>query len=375
MEITISKSELYQRLKELGKIIPQKSNIVDYYNFMFEISGNNLKITAGDDSGRIITTMECQSDIQNLSVLLDAKMMLNGLVNIPEQPLVISFDPQESYINTTVRYNNGKFDVVGGTSKNYPVLNMSEPLSTIMAEADKLLYALHKVQVCCATDEELRVVMNGVFIKFEKDNVTCVGTNGLTLAKDEFKGTDQNDYQVILPRKFSNLLISIFNSTIDNDIKISDTTNNVGFELGAYRIIARKIDGHYPNYNSVIPQNNYIDVVCNRKDLISAIKRVSAFESESSYLIVFDFSQDKLVISAEDSSFGRSANETLSIEQQNSREPIKIGFNSNYLMLILSTIVEEEIIISMKDPSLATTVTGRENTELLYLIMPLSINQ
>jgi DNA polymerase-3 subunit beta len=376
MDIVISKSELYNKLKVLGKLIPQKTSLPAYGSFLFEIKEDTIKITAGDENGRISTTVEatCNPSGFEQSVLLDAKMLLNGLNLIPEQPINISFDPKEKYIKTHVKYNNGKFDIVGGVGEDYPSLNIKGANEPRTVNASDYFYGIKHTQVCCASDD-LRPVLTGIFFKVEDESLICVGTDGQVLSKVICK-TDKQTFQVsfIIPSKFARFASTMSSLFCDPYISIVEAENNVSFTFGNYHLTCLKIEGRYPNYDAVIPKNNSIKAECSTQDLLAAVKRVSIFSDEQSSLITLSFDNDQVDVLAQDVYFSRSSEEHVPLSSYDGSQ-IKIAFNSQRLITILSCISDEELIMTFDKPSSAAIFCGKESqSSLLYLIMPLSIN-
>jgi DNA polymerase-3 subunit beta len=140
-------------------------------------------------------------------------------------------------------------------------------------------------------------------------------------------------------------------------------------------LICQLIEGRYPNYNSVIPKDNPNHVTIDRKSLLSALRRVLPFASESSQLIRFHLENGKLEISSEDLDFSTAAKEQLVCEYDG--KPMNIGFKGSSLLEILSNIDSDDIIINLADPSRAGIIvpaTQPENEDILMLIMPMLLN-
>ena len=140
-------------------------------------------------------------------------------------------------------------------------------------------------------------------------------------------------------------------------------------------MVCRLIEGRYPNYNSVIPQNNPYKVTVDRLQLMGALKRVSIFSSQASSLIKLHMEKNLIMVSAQDIDFSTSAEETLAC--QYAGNTMSIGFNSTFLIDILGNISSEEVVIELADPSRAGVITPmeqEENEELLMLLMPMMLN-
>lgn len=376
MKITVSKSELFGKLQAIGRIISSKNVLPAYDNFLFQIDDTNyLQVTAGEEGSRISTIIDCQTDFPSISFMLNAKTMLDGLKEIPEQPLIIEIIQSSKSIEIIVRYSNGKFTVCGSSAKEYPSLPTEEQEAPFIISAESFLYGIKKSKICCA-DDELRPVMNGVYFDRDGEKINYVASNGtvLGLVSSTVKTGNKERSSFILPAKIANLLSNIVSSDCE-EITVIVGRTNISFEFDTYKLICRMIEGRYPNYRSVIPKYNDKTAKVIRTDLISALKRVSVFCSASSSLVICDFKNGKLLLSGHDTSFATSAEEEVSLISY-SGQPIKVGFKSSYLIDLLSNIPTPEVIITLLDPTRQVLLYrgDMEESDLIYLAMPLFIN-
>ena len=159
------------------------------------------------------------------------------------------------------------------------------------------------------------------------------------------------------------------------DVQIGFDERNATFTLENYRMICRLIEGRYPNYNSVIPQNNPYRATIDRMTFISALRRVSVFSSQASSLIKLCLSTNSMKISAQDFDFSTSAEETVTCQYDGNA--MSIGFNSSFLIDILNNISSQNVVIELADPSRAGVIVPEEqeeNEDLLMLLMPMMLN-
>ena len=156
-------------------------------------------------------------------------------------------------------------------------------------------------------------------------------------------------------------------------IKFDDRRAEINFADG--KLVCRLIEGRYPNYNSVIPKNNPNQLTIDRKAMLSALRRVMPFASESSELIRLHLESGKLELSSEDIDFATSAKETLTCEYNG--QNMNIGFKGSSLSDILSNLEGDEITMELADPSRAGIILPaekREDEDVLMLIMPILLN-
>lgn len=381
MNITVSKSEIYNKLKAIGKIIQPKNSLPAYDNFLFSINATGeLHITAGEEGGRLSVRICCTADFTNESFLVPAKFILDGLKDIPEQPIIISIDKSsdkdgDKYnIRCSYSAGKGKFTMLGTSSNEFPLINIDSQDSPISVFSQDFLYGIRQVQICTANDE-LRPVMNGVYFDKADDKITYIGTNGNILGIVETKidsGSGRSAF--IIPDKYTRILSNIIPNDC-NDIAINSDSKNISFEFGDFTLICRMIEGRYPNYRAVMPKNLPKKVTLVNNDLLSAIKRVSVFGNKVTSIICLDVSDNQINLTSKDFDLSTSAEEQIPVELQEGGG-IEIGFNSNYLKELLSNIPSEKVNIEMTDPSRAALLSraDEDTSSLTYLIMPMSIN-
>ena len=177
-----------------------------------------------------------------------------------------------------------------------------------------------------------------------------------------------------MPKKPASLLKNLLPKE-QGDVQICFDDRNAMFTLENYRMICRLIEGRYPNYNSVIPQNNPHKTIIDRISFISALRRVAVFSSQASSLIKLSLSNNLIKISAQDIDFSTSAEETVPCQYEGN--PMSIGFKSSFLIDILTNISSQNVIIELADPSRAGVVVPEEqeeNEDLLMLLMPMMLN-
>ena len=368
MEITVSKTALSDKLKSVGRIIQPKNSLPAYDNFLFVIDEFGvILVTAGEEGGRISTNIDGTADFTNYTFMANAKTLLDGLKEIPEQPLIISILEKE----LIVKYANGKFSIPIEKGDQYPSMSTDDTASPFLVSGNDLLYGIRQVLICSANDE-LRPVLNGVYFDIGLDSMSFVATDGTRLAMIENTSayTRKERAAFILPSKFAKVLSNIVPEDC-MEVEISVNQTNILFEFDSYRLICRMIEGRYPNYRAVIPQKQPNRAVLKKADIVSALKRVSVFCDESSSLVVLKFDSDSLKIAAHDLDFSKSAEETITLQ---SGCNIEIGFRSSFLIEMMNNIPSEDIAITMSDPSQASLLTrcdevmGKENQSFKQVI-------
>lgn len=373
MKFVVSSAALYSHLQAISRVINSKSTLPILDCFLFNIEDNVLTITASDNETTLDTSMQLVESEGNFQFAISSKTLLDSIKELPEQP--ITFDVNLHTMEVAILYMNGKYVMVGQSADEYPMAAlMGENSVTFNVDADILLSGINRTLFATA-DDELRPVMNGIYFDIFTDYVTLVASDGHKLVRYKLynvKGEEKAAF--ILPKKPASLLKNLL-AKESGEIKISFDDRNATFEMPTHRMICRLIEGRYPNYNSVIPQNNPFKITIDRAGMLSALRRVSVFSSQSSSLIKLRMNSSELLISAQDIDFSTSAEEKLSCSYEGN--PMSIGFKATFLMDILSNIGGQDVLIEVSDPSRAGVIVPAEQAEaeeLLMLLMPMMLN-
>lgn len=373
MKFVVSCNLLQNNLQTIGRVIAAQNPIPVLRCFLFELSGNQLKITAADNETRMSTSIEVH-DVEGSGVFaIPAKSLLDALKELPEQP--VTFEIDDNSLNMFIYYKNGKYNFVAERGDEYP---MAKPLaadaSKLTVSAQDLLTGISR-SLFATADDELRPVMNGIYFDISPENLTFVASDGHKLVRFKNLQVTGNERAAFnLPKKPANYLRTILPKE-GGDVTIGFDSSNAYFMMENMTLIARLIEGRYPNYNAVIPVDNPYRVTVDCIQLLAALKRVSVFSDQASSLIKLNISGGSIIISAQDINLSSSAEETISCVYEG--EPMSIGFKATYLIEILNNIPSAEAILELADPSRAGLILPSENEEnedLLMLLMPMMLN-
>ena len=373
MRFTISSTALSNRLLSLSRVINTKNSLPILNCFMFDAQNGQLTITASDSENIVRMSLNLDSLEGEGKFAVNNHNILDAVKELPEQPLTIDVNMGEHTIY--ISYQNGSY--------NFPILEADEfpipqPLSanttTITLSADMLVDNITRSLFATAQDE-LHPVMNGIYFDITADSLAVVATDGHKLVRNlVFAVKNDVPAAFILPKKPAALLKG-FIAKDSGDIVVRFDSRSAEFSFGEGNLVSRLIDGKYPNYNSVIPENNPYQITIDRKSLIGAIRRVLPFASDSSQLIRFHIANGQLDLSAEDIDFSTSAKESMTCTYEGNS--MSIGFKGSSILEILGNLQSDEVNIQLADPSRAGLVVPSEQPEgenVLMLVMPVLLN-
>lgn len=374
MRFTVSSSALSSKLNMLAKVIGSKNSLPILDCFLFQVANGEMSITASDSDNVIKSTLALTDHDGEGEFCVPNRVILDALKELPEQPLHFDVDTAGEAVAIKIVYQNGLYNFTGQSAEEYPrTQSMNDACTTVSLPTEMLINNISRSLFATANDE-LRPVMNGIYFDLTADALAIVASDGHKLVRSKnFTIKSESPSAFNLPKKPASLLKNILSKDGDDAIiKFDDRSAEIQFTDGVMR--CRLIDGRYPNYNSVIP-NNPNEVTVDRRGLQSALRRVLPFASESSQLIRFHIESGRFEVSSEDIDFSTSAKEQLSCEYNGS--PISIGFKGSSLMEILSNLTSYNIIIQLADPSRAGIIVPAEqpeNEDILMLIMPMLLN-
>ncbi len=375
MKFVVSSSDLLSHLQAISRVISNKNTLPILDNFLFHMDGSNLEITASDLESTLITRMNLQNASESGSVAIPAKILLDTLKEFADQPLTFDIDT-DSY-SIVINSENGRFSVVGQNASDFPQLPAikSDRKNSMRVSYDVLLNGINKTLFATA-DDELRPVMNGIFIELGGDNLIFVASDSHKLVR--YKRNDVKpgiNASFILPKKPASLLKNILPKE-SNDITIEFDEKNAIFTLTNYTLVCRLVEGNYPSYNSVIPVGNPNKLRLDRLEFYNSLRRVSVFANQASNLVKLQLTGNQLTISAQDIDFSISAYER--IKSTYDGDDMEIGFKSVFLIEILSNLTSGDVIFELSDPSRAGIMVPAEvetdGEDILMLLMPMMIN-
>ena len=373
MRLTVSSTALASRLSALSKVFNSKNSMPILDCYLFEVNGNTLTITASDSENVMTTQLNLDEVDGNGTFAVNNRTILDAVKELPEQPLTLDIE-MSSYAIKIV-YMNGIYNFTGQSGNEFPRLQpLNDNAVSIVIDSKTLANDISR-SIFATANEELRPVMNGIYFDLTADALAIVASDGHKLVRTRNNGIkNETPMAFIMPKKPANLLKSVLQKN-DEDVLIRFDERNATISFPGGTLSCRLIEGRYPNYNSVIPQDNPNHMTIDRMVLVGVIRRVLPFASDSSQQIRLHIETGKAVVSSEDIDFYTSAKEEIICDYDGM--PMDIGFKGTSLMEILNNLDCEEVELQLADPSrpcLILPTQQPENEDILMLIMPMLLN-
>ncbi len=375
MKFVVSSMELLGHLQAISRVISNKNTLPILDNFLFSLEDGLLEITSSDLESTLVTQIQLENTDGSGVIAVPARILSDTLKEFPDIPLTFEINTESMVI--VIQSENGKFTIMGQNGAEFPQMPVikDDQKQQVELEQEVLLSGIAK-SLFATADDELRPVMNGIFMELSTDDITFVASDAHKLVR--YKRTDahaEGTSSFILPKKPASLLKNILPRE-ENKVLLEFDDRNAFFTLTNYKLVCRLVEGNYPSYNSVIPTDNPFRMSIDRLSFHNTLKRVSVFSNQASNLVKLTLTGNQLTISAQDLDFSISANERLSCQYEG--EDMEIGFKSTFLIEILANLASDDVILEMSDPTragiLLPATSDNEHEDTLMLLMPMMIN-
>ncbi len=371
MKFKILRSSFFRTLSHLQGIVDKKNSLPILSNILIEAKENKLTLSSTDMDISIIEKIDCNV-LEEGATTINSQILYDIVRKLDENCEIEIISNNGKLL--TLRASGSRFSLACLPKEDYPIIDQDSSGTSISINS-KILFKLIDKTKFAISNEETRYFLNGLYFNINRENdlnvVTLVGTDGHRLAKfsynleiniDEISG-------VIIPKKTIYELSKLL-SEIDDDVEILISSNKVTFLIGNIVFISKLIDGSFPDYKRVIPQNNNNVLKINREILLSAVDRVSTIANDKSPVIKFKLLKNILNLNTVNNE-SSTASEDLKINYDG--DEIEIGFNSKYIMDIVNNLEDEDISIKLKDNTSPIIALENSNTNLVYVLMPMRV--
>jgi DNA polymerase-3 subunit beta len=376
MKFIVSSSVLLKQLAAINGVVASNPIVPILENFLFQLDGNTLTVTASDLQTVMMTEIEVESSDKG-GIAVPAKLLLDTLRGLPEQPITFKID--EETFGTEIISENGRYKLSGENPIDFPKVPSVNKTLSIELSAEVLGRAIANTIFAASTDD-LRPAMTGMFVQLGSENATFVATDGHRLIR--YRRTDvasPNEESMIIPRKALNLLKSSLPSD-DTTVRADFSKSNAFFSFagtpgGNIKMICRLIDERFPDYENAIPTNNPNVLTINRLELLGSLRRISIYSNKTTHQIRLKLAQNDLTISAEDLDYSNEASERLACDYAG--QDMEIGFNAKFLIEMLSNLSSRMISLELSAPNRAGLIVPAEKEageDILMLVMPVMLN-
>ncbi len=365
MKFQCSKSDILSNLQQAQNIVGQRTTLAILSNVLMETKGNELTFTSTDLEIGLISS--CKVDVlEEGKTTIPARKLFDIIRNLPDQTISMEVDSNNV---AQIKCGKSSYKIYGISAEDFPHLPDFSQEHNFEFNQSLLKKLIRQTSFSISRDES-RYVLNGIYMVFNASEILGVSTDGRRLSLSRHTGMNFKDMKIdfIIPSKTVSELQKILSD--EGLVRVYPKGNQVCFQMGTTTLITKLIEGNFPEYQAVIPENSTQKVIFNKEEFASAIHRVALFTSEKYNSIKLVFSNNRCVISANSPNVGE-AREEIEVEFAGAEMPI--AFNPNYLLDILKCLDTVSVTMELTD-SLKPGVV-REGTEFLSVIMPMRLTE
>ncbi len=373
--IKATRDAILKPLQQVAGIVEKRHTLPILSNILITKQGTKVSFISTDIEMQITASASIGAGTENESTTVSARKLVDILKALPtNDEVTLSLAAQK----LSITQNRSKFSLQTLPSTEFPTVVRSDqfPARVQLAQKD-VKRLLHLVSFSMA-QQDIRYYLNGMLIVVDKSHLKAVATDGHRLAfaqitianAEKLTLADQAEkIEVIIPRK----AISELQKTLrddDQEVTIEIASNQARFILDDLEILSKLIEGRFPDYQRVIPQNHNKKIDFNRELLLGALARVAILTSDKFKGVRLILSPDQLRISSTNAE-QEEAQEDIAIEYQG--ELLDIGFNVQYLIEVLTTLHADAICLSLLDQNSSALLTTSTDPEFRYVVMPMRI--
>ena len=372
MKVTVERAQLMKSLGHVHRVVERRNTIPILGNVLVKADKSRLSLKATDLDLEVIETLPAEVATAG-STTVPAHMFYDIVRKLPDGSQIVLEATGDRAV-LAIRAGRSRFTLQTLPESDYPDLAAGEMTHAFALGAIDMKKLIDKTQFAIST-EETRYYLNGIYLhaagSAKAATLRAVATDGHRLAQVDLPLPQGASGMtgVIVPRKTVGEVQRLIEDN-EASVSIELSQGKIRFTIGDVVLTSKLIDGTFPDYARVIPQNNDKELVVDKKDFEAAVDRVSTISSERGRAVKLALSAGKLVLSVTNPDSG-SATEELEVEY--AADALDIGFNSRYLLDIAAQLDGEAAILKLADPGSPTLIQDKESQNALYVLMPMRV--
>ncbi len=363
LRITVAKDELAGRLAIVARGVSTRTAVLVLGGIQLRAEAGHLHLAATDMEVSLRTELECAVDGEG-SVVVPGRLLLEISRTLPDSEVTIEHKPEEAVVIVTSGSANYRLHTY--SAEDFPRLPDVESSGLHTVDRDALIETVARVGRSASRDES-RPVLTGILVRFEPGKIVMAATDSYRLAVKEtaVEGT-LPDLEAIIPARALQELARIAAGT--DDLQLGLQENHVVFGADGTWLTTRRIDGQFPNYRQLLPEQFDHELVLPRDELLEVVRRVSLMAQRNSPLRL-RFAEGELTVSAVTQDVGEARE---SLPAPYTGDVMEIGFNAEFLRDGLESVDSDSIKFKLISPLRPAVLEG-DSDDYVYLIMPIRL--
>ncbi len=367
MKITLLQSNFARAINQISRIVGARTTLPVLNNVLITAQKGKIRLSATNlEVG--ISTQAIGKIEEEGELTLPVRLLSDFVLNNKDESIQL----ETNAASAKLKSEHFEATIQGIAAEEFPTVP-EPPTETVAKIAKtKLIDALRKVNIAGATDET-RPVLAGIYFQFNEKTLTLAATDSYRLAEKKLTlDVDAKEQKLIVPLRTTTEVLRVISSEEGvEDVLISAKENQISFTVGNTYIVSRLIEGSFPNYSQIVPDSFKITAEIKLSELLSAVKMSSLFARDSANNNVrVAVSKDTLTISSIASESGTAKS---SVGAKTTGDNVEIAFNARYMLDVLNVVGEEEIVLNFNGPTVAGAITSLKDSDYVYIIMPLKL--
>ena len=376
MKFAVNKSVFLVALQHVHSVVERRNTIPILSNVLLEAKEEGIFLTATDMDIQVLESIEgSEVEIMQMGTVTTSAQMLYDIVRkLPDNIKVELYS--ENSERLAVKASSSSFALNCLPAEDFPSFPGEAFKNTFKIESKDLIRLIDKTSFAMSM-EETRYYLNGIYMhtieEKEKHLLRTVATDGHRLSRVDMSLPEgaNSVSGVIIPRK---TIMEVRKLIEDNKDKlhISLDETRIRFTLGKVILTSKLLDGTFPDYSRVIPEDGGNEKIVNvsNESLSQAVDRVSTVSTDKSRAIKMNVQKDTISITANNPDQG-SASENIGIEYKG--EGVEIGFNSKYVLDVSRQLKGKNMLIKLSDSVSPTLIFDEEDESALFVLMPMRV--
>lgn len=369
MRVTVERAAVLKALAHVQSVVERRNTIPILSNVLIEAEDDGLRLMATDLDLQVVETVPATT-VQRGATTVAAHTIFDIVRKLPDG----------SQIELSLA--DGRLSVAAGRSRfqlatlprdDFPIFAEGDLPHSFTIPAATLRQTIDRTRFAIST-EETRYYLNGIFMHVTDEAnpaLRAVATDGHRLARVAIERPEGSDGMpdVIVPRKAVAEVRKLLDE-MDGDVRVSLSASKIRFAFENAVLTSKLIDGTFPDYSRVIPTANDRLLRINTKQLAQGVDRVSTIATEKTRAVKLSLDANKVTLSVTSPEAGTAAEE---ITAEYSAGPLEVGYNSRYLLDILSQIETETVEVHLADAASPTLIRETADSAAIFVLMPMRV--
>lgn len=369
-KIELNLSELFNKVQSISKVQTNKNMLPVLDNIRFVCKDGLLSMDAAEEGCFAHTWMSVESG-EDVTFGINSKSLREILKTIPEQNITIEIN----HASCIIRHNRGKMELPNVSMEEWPETPGVDVENFLSIPAETLKNIFTHCSPFIMVDE-LRPVMNTICLRFGNHKMDAVASDGHTLIKQtyhcDYSSTEEKTLLVF--NRFGKVVEQLIGKQTE-PVGIYFNKTHILFRLQNFDCTIRQVEGNYPNYNSVIPNDHTDSLSVNKKEFMQGLDFVNPCANTASMILALTVGDNEIHLRTADADYGKSADTTVPAEITGQKTVV--GLKCTYLTEILKHIHTEEVVMTYSNGHRAWVFLPKEqmaDSEQVIILMPMMLN-